>query len=114
MKKIFTASFFVILSGCSLVNQHKMQQSQDAYINCLREFHGDQKSCAIEKVQYEADKNTFEHTGSGIMGTGNPNVYTPSNQSIAQPTIPQPQQWMVNQDGRSYMCNNYGGTVNCN
>lgn len=27
---------------------------------------------------------------------------------------PQPQQWMMNQGDRTYLCNNYGGTVNCN
>lgn len=32
----------------------------------------------------------------------------------AIPSEAHPQTWMLNQNGRTYLCNNIGGSVNCN
>lgn len=65
----------IFIGSCAVINQNKMQDSQKAYIDCLRLNQNDKAECEVEKVQYESDKSTFEHTGSGLLGIeGHPSV----------------------------------------
>lgn len=78
---------------------------------CLKANDGDEAECKIEKTQYEIDFRQYQNTGNGLLG-GNPSQAPRSSNTDFEG--PQPQQWIVNSPSGSMLCNNYGGTVNCN
>lgn len=83
------------LSGCATV---RMEKSKEAYKTCLLENQKKPAACAALGLIYEADLKAISRA----------HIY--ENESHQD----RPKAWMMNQNGKSYLCNNYGGSVTCN
>lgn len=102
--KIIILSVMLLLGGCAIA---KMNVAEDSYVACLTENNG-ANACEQQRIIYEVYKDRAK---DGIAGLGS-NQESPDRNSV--PISNEAKTWMMNQDGRAYMCNNYGGSVNCN
>ena len=116
MKKLIV---LLLLCGCAVDPIAKQAAiSKEKYNACLDKFPNTLSKCESKRRAYEIDRarairlmdepNALQKIGEALQ----------SGQQNVSPVylVPQPQQqmWMQNIGGRTYNCNNFGGSVNCN
>lgn len=100
MRKSLLIPALLILAGCKIAMQQRMDESAETYRACISARGS--AACEAERIVYEKATAQWSATGSGLLGMGGPD------------RSPTSQHWMQNMGGRSYQCNNIGGSVNCN
>ncbi|MFZ4124628.1 MAG: hypothetical protein ACOYJ2_00975 [Rickettsiales bacterium] len=100
----------MVLAACGLTEaQDNFDKSQSAYKKCLIENAKKLSVCESARRLYEVDKAELERITNIIIGSEDASEYPVYRQN--NPV--QPSSWMMNQGNKTYMCNNYGGAVNC-
>lgn len=95
-------SLTLLLGGCAIANK---QQAEADYIKCLQDNPQRVEACESQRLIYNTYK---ENVRDGLIGMG-------GHMSPAEPPQSEaPRTWMLQQNGRTYMCNNFGGSVVCN
>lgn len=107
------------LGGCANVKGARTQvdKSREAYRTCLLDNPRKPTNCDSLKHVYELDQESLEKVKAGsLSGIGDALIKSSQSGHEWQPQSETPfsHTWMMNQGGRSYMCNDIGGMVNCN
>lgn len=109
MRRLACYIFILALSGCALVRQQQMEKSLQAYKDCLVSNESNVEACEGLRLSYLADMEAYKATNGALLGIGEGRAL-----SFQPPPAEQPRTWMQNMGGSTLLCNNFGGTVNCN
>jgi hypothetical protein len=107
MSKLVLFSLF-LLSACAVAEAGKKEnESREAYVRCLEKNKNKPSKCDSLARIYQIHKDDYDRRINALKDTGN------SYQNQDNQTVQQPKMWIQNMGGRTYNCNNIGGTVNC-